>query len=186
MADRLDAALRNAVHARRMEEARLSGRLQFRMLSRRILTERERLEDRAARLDSSLRRALRLKGDGFRSVENRMRPGILSQRLIQQQDSLDRNTRRLASLGRAQTTRWRDRIDNADRLLRSLGYQATLERGYAVIRADGDVMTTQAEASKHPVLEIQFSDGRLTVGTAGAKPRKASKPGDPPDQGSLF
>ena len=186
VADRLDAALRNAVHARRMEEARLSGRLQFRMLSRRILTERERLEDRAARLDSSLRRALRLKGDGFRSVENRMRPGILSQRLIQQQDSLDRNTRRLASLGRAQTTRWRDRIDNADRLLRSLGYQATLERGYAVIRADGDVMTTQAEASKHPVLEIQFSDGRLTVGTAGAKPRKASKPGDPPDQGSLF
>ena len=186
VAERLDSALRNAVQAKRMDEARLSGRLQLRMLSRRLLAERERLADRAARLDAALQRAVARKRDRFAGMEGRLRPGLLSQRLAQQQDSLARNARRLSNLGRAQTARWRDRIDGADRMLRSLGYQATLERGYAVIRAEGAVMTTQAAAAKHPVLEIQFSDGRLTVGSAGAKPRKTTKADEAPDQGSLF
>ena len=67
----------------------------------------------------------------------------------------------------------------------TLGYEATLQRGYAVVRdEDGAVLTTKAEAAKARALEIQFADGRLSV---GGKP--APKPGSktpPPEQGSLL
>ena len=60
-----------------------------------------------------------------------------------------------------------------------------LKRGYAVVRGDGAVVTTQKAAQAATALEIEFADGRMTVGAAGAKPVTKSKP-KPPDQGSLF
>jgi exodeoxyribonuclease VII large subunit len=71
-----------------------------------------------------------------------------------------------------------------DRLRETLGYKATLERGYAVVRSEGQVITGKAAAEQSGALEIEFHDGRYRIG--GAKPaRKADKP-KPPEQGSLF
>ena len=110
---------------------------------------------------------------------------------------LDRKTRDLARLsqrmsdaGQRQVKGWRQRTLELDRLRRTLGYEATLQRGYVVVRAEGGaVLTTKAEAAKARLLEIQFADGRLTVGgraTGGKEPKTSGKPQTPPEQGSLL
>ncbi|MFP4328225.1 MAG: exodeoxyribonuclease VII large subunit, partial [Paracoccaceae bacterium] len=81
------------------------------------------------------------------------------------------------------TAFWRDRLDALERLRETLGYEATLQRGFAVVRGDGNVVTRKAGAQAARMLEIEFADGRLMV---GGKPRKAGGPDAPPDQGSLF
>ena len=89
----------------------------------------------------------------------------------------------MSEAGQRQTQGWRQKIDALDRVRMTLGYESTLARGYAVVRGDGGVVTTSKDAKKASVLEIEFSDGRMTV---GGKP--ATKPGGkvPPGQGSLF
>jgi len=102
---------------------------------------------------------------------------------------LDGLTRRFADAATRQQRGWRDRLDGLERLRETLGYKATLKRGYAVVRSDGDVVTTKAKAAKARALAIEFADGVLDVGPGGAaKPvRKPANPKDtPPDQGSLF
>ena len=64
----------------------------------------------------------------------------------------------------------------------TLGYTETLKRGFAVVRAEGTVVTTKAAAETAASLEIEFQDGRLTL---GARPARKPK-GEPPTQGSLF
>ena len=76
-------------------------------------------------------------------------------------------------------------LASLDRTRQTLGYRETLKRGYAVVRAEGAVVTSKAAAEKASALEIEFADARLPV-TPGATPR-ARKPKDGgPDQGSLF
>jgi exodeoxyribonuclease VII large subunit len=110
--------------------------------------------------------------------------------------------RRLADVGSRQVKALRDRLEATDRMRQTLGYQATLERGYAVVRGDGALVKTAAQAGKAAAIEIEFADGRLAVGAGAAvtgtaapaqpaatksKPQKAKpKKADSPDQGSLF
>ncbi|MEO6301373.1 MAG: exodeoxyribonuclease VII large subunit [Paracoccaceae bacterium] len=74
------------------------------------------------------------------------------------------------------------RLEGLDRTRATLGYAETLQRGYAVVWGDGAVVTSKAAAEKAGVLEVQFQDGRLTV---GGKARKG-KAGGGTEQGSLF
>ena len=87
------------------------------------------------------------------------------------------------------------RLDALERVRQTLGYEATLQRGYAVVRGDGAVVTDTKGVKAASELEIQFADGRIKVGNGGAsasvpqkpnpKPVRKTKP-DAPDQGSLF
>lgn len=70
---------------------------------------------------------------------------------------------RLARAGRADQDRRRRQIDAMGRTLGTLGYRETLARGFAVVRGDGDVVTSAEAAKKAAHLEIEFVDGRLPV-----------------------
>ena len=74
------------------------------------------------------------------------------------------------------------RLEALDRTRQTLGYAETLKRGYAVVRGDGHVITAKAAAEKAHLIEVEFADGRITL---GAKPGKKAK-ADGPEQGSLF
>ena len=77
-----------------------------------------------------------------------------------------------------------DRLNALERMHRSLGYEATLERGFAVVR-DGEAVVTRSGRGGGAALEIQFRDGRVRVKAEGvAAKRTAQKPKT--DQGSLF
>ncbi|WP_281260121.1 exodeoxyribonuclease VII large subunit, partial [Oceaniglobus roseus] len=96
---------------------------------------------------------------------------------------LDALSRRLTARGKEQLAAQRARLDALERMRLSLGYEATLQRGYAVVRKGEAVVTRAAEAQGAPLLEIQFADGRVTVGTKAAR-RKP--PPAPPEQGELL
>ncbi|HBV56488.1 MAG TPA: exodeoxyribonuclease VII large subunit, partial [Rhodobacteraceae bacterium] len=69
----------------------------------------------------------------------------------------------------------RERLHALDRLRETMGYRATLARGYAVVRAEGQLVTTAAQAAEAGLLEIEFADARLaalpSATTASAAPR---------------
>ena len=78
----------------------------------------------------------------------------------------------------------KDRLTGLERLRETLGYKATLNRGYVVVRSGDAVITTTKEAKNAEALEIEFSDGRWSI----SGKQKATKKLPPPelDQGSLF
>jgi exodeoxyribonuclease VII large subunit len=85
------------------------------------------------------------------------------------------------------------RLDQLDRTRKTLGHTETLKRGFAIVRGDGQVVTSAAAAGRASVLEAEFQDGRMVVGQGGttAEPAPAPvvrkpKPGGDGGQGSLF
>lgn len=180
--DALPRALQAGVQQRRVSLAQKSGSLSGRTLSRMIDMRREMLGRHSDKLSTNA-----LKRDIDR---NREKVGDL--------------TRRLSDAGTRQVQTLKDRLAATDRMRKTLGYQATLARGYAVVRGDGAVVKTATAAQNASVLEIEFADARLPVGQGGAlvgtapvasapmaqKPKSAPKPKakkpDSSEQGSLF
>jgi exodeoxyribonuclease VII large subunit len=91
------------------------------------------------------------------------------------------------------------RLEGVGRLLGSLGYQAVLSRGYAVVRnADDAPVMASAGLQKGEALSVEFADGRThvqvmddAVGSRKKTPpkrsaRKAKPKTSKPDQGDLF
>lgn len=64
-------------------------------------------------------------------------------------------------------------LDSVGRLLESLSYKATLERGYAVVRGDAEIVTRAGQVTDGQALEVEFTDGRVPV-TAGARAPSSS------------
>jgi exodeoxyribonuclease VII large subunit len=159
--ERLRAALARGVQTRRLALARTGGTLRPALLSRALATRR----------------------DALRRTALRLQPALLTRDLRQRRQATATLGQRLVTLASTRTDRLRARLDGLEKLHETLGYRATLARGYAVIRAEGAVITRRADAATAPTLEIEFTDGKLSVGTR--PPRKGGKP-DPDDQGQLF
>ena len=162
-ADRsLPIALRAAVRQHRVALAE-RGTLRPGILTARMQREREQLDDRSGRLDLALRR-------GADTTARRQRDALA---VIG-----DRMSRALARQSERQTTK----LAGLTRILSTLGYQATLDRGYAVVRGDGKVVTARAGAQAAKEIEIEFADGRMKLG--GCTAAKVKPPAH--EQGSLF
>jgi exodeoxyribonuclease VII large subunit len=124
-----------------------------------------------------------------------LRPQVLLRGLDAKRDVLKRVWQGFERAAQQQGRSWRKQLDGLERLRETLGYQATLERGYAVVRdGTGGVVSDVEAAGRADALEIQFKDGRVLAGI-GAIPKVAGvpKPAKPtrakpkaPDQGSLF
>ncbi len=179
-ADALPRALQSGIQSRRVTLAEKSGGLSDKTLLRMIEIRRQQLGRYGDRL----------------SVE------VLGRDITRQKDKTRDLSRRLSDVGTRQVQTLKDRLASLDRMRETLSYNATLQRGYAVVRGDGQLVKTSAEASAASALEIEFADGRLSVGAGGAvapsatpqsapeKPKPAPKPRSkktpPPEQGSLF
>ncbi|MCH2065880.1 exodeoxyribonuclease VII large subunit [Shimia sp.] len=179
-ADALPRALQSGIQTRRVTLAEKSGGLSDKTLLRMIEIRRQQLGRYGDRL----------------SVD------ALSRDISRQKDKVSDLSRRLSDAGTRQVQTLKDRLASLDRMRETLSYTATLQRGYAVVRGDGQLVKTSVEASAASALEIEFADGRLSVGAGGAaapsvppqpapeKPKLAPKPKakktPPPEQGSLF
>ena len=128
-----------------------------------------------------------------------LRPQVLQRGLDTKKDTLLRVGRNFVRAYQGKVEGERKRLNNLERLRETLGYQATLQRGYAVVRdADGVLVSETVTAKAAAGLEIQFKDGRLGVGkgaisaktVAPTKPEKAKaakpKPKKNEGQGNLF
>ncbi len=159
-------------------------------LDRAVSGKRLALGQAAARLSpSTLQRLIRQGRSDLSRAAGRLDPGRQRQRLAEARARLDDLNGRFSRAARTSVQTRRDRLDTLDRMRQTLGYTETLRRGYAVIRADDRVLTAKADAQSHAALEIEFSDGRLSVTPTGATSRPAAKrppPSEPGNQGSLF
>lgn len=167
LSEKLPNALRGALHIRRVQLSETSGALRPSVL-------RERVQNRKSALAS---------------LSARLNTNALRRDLTQRRRDLTQLSQRMSDAGLRQIRGWREVLHAQDRLRETLGYKATLKRGYAVVRGDGEVVTTRDAAREAQALEIEFADGRLTLGEKGVVPaaKKPPKPKTtPPEQGNLF
>ena len=167
--EKLPQALRGGVQQRRIALSEIAGGLRPSALRGLVARRRDRLTNLSARIT--------------------LRP--IRREITTRRERIAALSDRLDAAGDHRLDRLRQDLDARARLLSSLSYKATLERGYAVVRDDKQVVTSADEAGRLPLLTIEFRDGEITAvpteaPDAPAAPRKASKPKPPPEQGSLF
>ena len=163
VSNRLPQALKSGVQNRRIELGRRTGSLRASTLEHMIVRKREALGRRSDKLS----------------------PLTLNREIIQRKDKIGDLSRRLSEISDRKVETLKERLAGLDRMRETLGHRATLERGYAVVRGDGALVTNIKDARKASEIEIEFADGRYKI---GAKPavKKAAKPQEPTDQGNLF
>ena len=146
-----------------------------------LTTAEQRLNDRATRAHERRQTAL----DNWSS---RLAPSLARllttaiRDITRDRDKLAALTTRLHATPTRRLSDLQSKLDQLDRTRQSLGHSQTLKRGFAIVRGDGHVVTTKANAERSTALEIEFADGKLTL---GPRPTKKTKQ-DGPDQGSLF
>ncbi|MBI1219727.1 MAG: exodeoxyribonuclease VII large subunit [Rhodobacteraceae bacterium] len=183
MSERLPNALAQTAARKRTAFAERAAHIRPRLLADLAARLRERLAARADRLGPALARPVAQGRRDLTRLGARLQPVMLARGTAEHRKDFDALTARLARAATAQAEGWRARLDGLDRMRQTLGYTETLKRGFAVVRAEGTVLTTKAAAETAATLEVEFQDGRLTL---GARPTRKQKPGDPPMQGSLF
>jgi len=216
--DRLGPALRAAIQAKRGRFGPVAALVRPDLLRRFLAEEQRRIDLWASRLAPALEGRRRRAAERLSEWSARLLPAALRNRAealrhtTQSRQALIALGGRLHSAPRARLEALTERLDRLDRMRQTLGYTETLRRGYAVVRAGTDLVTTEAKAATCPALEIEFHDGRVQVvpragdvppppaapstphpptppapapETPPTRPRKA-KPDVPPGQGSLF
>jgi exodeoxyribonuclease VII large subunit len=187
LGDRLPAALIRSVQHRRLRLSETAGSLRPGTVRRAVQGEARRLTTLSTRLAPALIRAIKTNTDAFKARAARVQPRNLTLDLSRHVDTLQTLSMRLSDTGTRQIDTLHRKIDAVDRLRETLSYKATLLRGYAVVRGDGNVAPTPTAAELASALEIEFADGRLDIGDKRpAKPRKRPENPTPKDQGSLF
>jgi len=186
---RLSAALGLSVARKRAGFERAAGRMRPEALSALLLRRREGLQSAGLRLVTSIARKRERAEDRAAALAARLAPALA--RLIADaarktndgQRKLTDLSARLEAAPAMRLAALSARLEALDRTRLSLGHAETLRRGFAVVRAEGTVVTSRAAADRAAVLEIEFHDGRVTT---GARILRKSKTGGEPDQGQLF
>ena len=196
--DLASARLPNALSARiglgRTSLSQAAGALRPSLLARTLQGATEKVEDRSARLKPALeRRRVTAQADFARSAKRYDALSLVPQIDRRKQD-LTTLVHRFKQAAQVEQSDRKSRLEALDRLRLTLGYTATLERGFAVVRAkDGSILTTKTAAEQYAEMEIEFADGTLalkgggqakTVSKTAAKTAPKAQKAD--DQGSLF
>ena len=188
---RLRQGLLHLTNLKRARFTQAAARLSPGLLGARLAARREALTARSARLGPALQRNTRDQRARLDTAATALARGLQARARLHA-DAGRRLDDLWARAGQAIRRRHRieaDRLAALDRMRNSLGYRQTLERGYAVVRDGGRVLTTAEAARGAGALEIEFRDGRMTPGTGDQPtPRPARSPArKPPEgQGSLF
>ena len=162
-----------------MDERRL------RSLSSNLETKRQRLKDlsrglplptelvamQAQRLDSisdRLPRALSIVSNNKRSLllqtSAGLRPQVLKLKLVERTELINRFVKNIKSNMKIKIQHHQSALEGLERIRQTLGYEATLRRGYTVVRdQDGKLVTSVKKAKIKKVLEIEFQDGKTSL-----------------------
>ncbi|MEM9573079.1 MAG: exodeoxyribonuclease VII large subunit [Pseudomonadota bacterium] len=197
VSERLPLATRMLVQRQRAKLDALSAGL---ISPKQIVLEKQgKLQTLSARLAAGLSKAASKKRVEFTRAASLLRPEPLVADARRARASLVDTARRARpALNRIILTK-RQLFDAQDKLLETLSYQATLKRGYAIVKGPtGNVLRHAADIASKPQVDIMLADGEISVTPTGApkapalsKPKKpptkpVSKSSDGSDQGNLF
>lgn len=164
-----------------------------------VLEKQAKLQTLSARLSAGLSKAASKKRVEFTRTASLLRPEPLIVDARRARTALvDTASRARPALDRIFQTK-RQRFESQDKLLETLSYQATLKRGYAIVKdASGQVLRHAGDIASNPQVEITVADGAVTLipkgGSKAPAPTKSKTPSAKPppnpadgsDQGSLF
>ncbi len=140
-------------HGKRL--ARVSPRLQPRLLSARIERAGQHVERVAQRGAVMLGRYAGQRRTRLERVGGRLAPQVLANR----------------------ARRGRDRLDALGQMLAALSYQSVLARGFALVRdAEGHAVRARAAVAAGARLELEFADGRVAAVADGVASTPTSTP----------
>lgn len=192
---RYDAAVQRLVGALGMAASRkragfgaIAARLRPDALLSLVARKQDRSLNLSDRLSTAQARRLERHADRAANLSNRLGPALsrlivdAGRKTAEGHQRLTQLDTRLQALPAQRFAQLNQRLEALDRIRTTLGYQETLKRGYAVVRGDGHVITGKAAAESAATLEIEFADGRVTLGKSAAKKAKAGTP----EQGQLF
>jgi exodeoxyribonuclease VII large subunit len=189
---RLSGALAMAAASKRAALDRVAAPMRPRLLLDMVARRAERLAERGRALDQATTRRGERSGERLGTLSQRLDTAFaglfrqMDRKLREDRTRLSELETRLHHAPAERLNGLRQRLEALDRTRQTLGHTETLRRGFAVVRADGAVVTSQAAAASAGALEIEFHDGRLAIlSGAGPKAPKPPKTG-PKDQGSLF
>ena len=178
------------------QERRLRGSLRARLddRGRELAAERRALDHLSpvTQLASIRERAGVLLDRATRSIADRLATGravqvrmgdrlapTLPSRLVRDAQRLDRAVQVLPRLAVARVTASRAGLDAAGAALSVLGPQATLDRGYAIVRraTDGAIVRSPAEAPAGTALRVRVARGELPASVTAVPPGADSRDG---------
>ena len=177
---RLPAVVLRAIGVHRLRLGRMEGRLGADAIRVRLHGERRRLNALGARLhDAPRQRVRRAHADLDRMAGLLNVPAACARIVPERQRALAAMGARVRQSATARLGVLRQQLSASARLLQSLGYKATLERGYAVVWGDDAVVTNTRAARTARTLAIEFADGRLVANLARAASMRTVKAGAP-------
>ncbi|MEO1408018.1 MAG: exodeoxyribonuclease VII large subunit, partial [Pseudomonadota bacterium] len=143
--------------------ANLKDRLRAARLPRAdaILTpKRQRFDFAEAGLKRALQTAINRKSLELTRISTRLRPEALPQDLKRRKERLREIAIRARPALLRLHARLADRLSAHGKLLETLSYQATLKRGFTVVRtSDGSIIRSASAARKHEAVQVSFADG---------------------------
>jgi len=154
-----------------------------------VAAHRQRLDHLSDRLPRALQALAQTRRTEFTRHAAGLRLPLLRQMVSQRRDKLNAVWEKLCRAAKTGVETRRAQLDSLERLRLTLGYQATLARGYAVVRDDGGrLVAKSATARAASALEIEFHDGRVPAIPTGRPSGRSGKGGKsgPSGQGSLF
>lgn len=194
--ERLPLAIRGLVERRRARLDTVSaGLISPKQV---VLTKQSVLQNLSARLDAGLSRAASRKRIAFARTASRLRPQPLVADAKRARSSVADIARRVRPALMRILDGHRTSLASQAKLLETLSYQATLNRGYAIVRdTDGQVLRAAKQVASAERVGVTLADGtvelqptgtnpKATPPAAKAKPKTPPPKGDPSDQGSLF
>ncbi|MDB4146703.1 exodeoxyribonuclease VII large subunit [Amylibacter sp.] len=140
-------------------------------LSRGLPLPTELVAMQAQRLDSisdRLPRALSTVSNNKRSLllqtSAGLRPQVLKFKLVERTELINRFVKNIKSNMKIKIQHHQSALEGLERIRQTLGYEATLRRGYTVVRdQDGKLVTSVKKAEIKKVLEIEFQDGKTSL-----------------------
>ena len=195
---RLDRELINRVGRVRDRFNHTGARLSVRSLELRISRARVALQPFETRHRNSLANMLERRRERFGERAQRLRLQPISDRLANARGSLERSDKALQTRIKSVFEQTHQRLDRNGRLLNTLSYKNTLERGFAVVRNKKGKLINSASAVKAgQAVSVDLLDGSFdavaaTTGQSDKTPvtkKTTSKSGTKPDggnQGQLF
>ena len=93
-----------------------------------------------------------------------LRGSLLKNKLVDRSEAINRFVKSIQSNMKVIIQRNQSALESLERLRQTLGYEATLQRGYAVIRNEnGGIVTSVKVADVSKTLEIEFQDGKTSL-----------------------
>ena len=192
LAIRLSSALSGKVRDQRIRMADRTARFSDRLLSDLLARRKDKLQDRASVMGPALQRSLRRSQEAY-ARSDRLSGARLQLNLAHARENLSERQDRFLRTLPLHVGRNREQLVSLSRMLGSLGYKQTLQRGYSVVRdTSGAVLPDLKAARGADGLEIEFRDGRLLTAASGPTAKKSGKSGPKGKQtkdggqGSLF